>query len=295
MSISDDSGAASATGKASSTGTPSDSGQFVLIHDGSFSGFLCAVAEAINASRSGSPVPHLRGMGEDESLFDEPIVVPRDERRARRLWERLVKKAGAEAFRTCLEAFCSDFADMEDPICHAFLRISREGKNALDDLTDPDLCLVEKAAVRARAQAHLLTGLIRFSELADGSWFASIQPDCDILPLIGDQFSSRYSSMRFIIHDRKRMTAIVHVPGEPWKITRGFSLENIDGNDARLPLSKREEFLREAWAKYFTAIAIDGRKNSRLQAARMPKKYWASLPEMQIDSVNGISSIANRK
>jgi probable DNA metabolism protein len=282
------------SGMASGSGMPSDSGQFVFIHDGSFSGFLCAVAEAINASRSGSQVPHLRGVGEGESLFDEPVTVPRDEKRARRLWERLMKRAGAEALRSCLEAFCSDFAGMSDPICHAFLRISREGKNALDDLTDPDLRLVEKAAVRTRAQAHLLAGLIRFSELADGSWFASIEPDCDILPLIGGHFSSRYSSMRFVIRDGRRKTAIVHVPGRPWKIVRGFNIGRHD-DVARLPLSGREELLREGWVEYFSAVAIEGRKNPRLQAGRMPKKYWASLPEMKIIIPGDISSIAKRE
>lgn len=272
-----------------------DSGRLVLVHDGSFSGFLCAVAEAINATRSGSPTPHLRCAGEEEGLFDEPVFVPHDEARAKRFWERLVKKAGDEALRSCLEAFCSDFADMDDPICRAFLRISREGKGALEDLTDPDLCLVEKAAVRTRAQAQLLTGLIRFSELSDGSWFASIEPDCDVLPLIGDHFSARYPSMRFIIRDKKRMTAIVHAPGSSWRIVHGFGLEGQGGDDARLPLSERELLLREGWARYFSVIAITGRINPRLQATHMPKKYWASLPEMQTNRANDISSIANRK
>ena len=274
--------------------SPNDTGErsaarVVLRHDGSFAGFLCAVAEAINATRSGSPAPAIRGPEPCAELFDETIAVSTDETRARRLWDRLSRKAGEAALQTCFEAFCSDFEMREEAIARALARISRENGRVLDDMADPDICLVVKAALRAKGQAHLVTGLLRFSELRDGTWFAPIEPDCDVLRLIGDHFCARYADMSFAIHDRKRGTALLHRPGSPWRIVVGFSLETdtvssasaADSGGSCLPYSDREMAIRSGWIAYFDTIAIAERANPRLQAGRMPKKYWRLLPEMK--------------
>ena len=270
----------------SSAGTdPDRAARVVLSHDGSFTGFLCAVAEAINAYRSASPIPSIRGPLPEVELFDDSVAVPADEGRARRLWERFSRSCGEGAMRLCFEAFCSDFGTREEAIARALVRMSREGRRALDDLADPDISLVERAASRARAQAHLVKGLIRFSELRDGSWFAPIEPDCDVLRLIGDHFAARYADMSFAIHDRIRGTALLYKPGGPWRIVGGFSIETEGRSSAPgdgLPFSDREAAIRSGWIAYFDAIAIDQRRNPRLQAGHMPRKYWRLLPEMSL-------------
>lgn len=290
-----DDGAGQEAGGAPETGHP------VLVHDGTFTGFLCAAAEAINMERAGHPLPPLRAPGDETKLFDEPLVVQRDELRARRLWERLSRKAGASALLTCLGAFCSDVKGKDDAICRVLARIAREGKSALDDLSHPDVCLVEKASIRTGAQAHLVTGLIRFSELADGSWYAVIEPECNVLPLIAGHFAARFPTMCFVIHDSRRKIAMLHQPGSPYRLVRGFFADSGSTTDGAAgsgsaagdlargdgpPLSAAEILLREAWARYFSSITIAERKNPRLQAGRMPKKYWKNLPEM---GANGIT------
>lgn len=261
--------------------------QVVLTYDGSFPGFLCVAAEAINALRSGSPFPAIRGPEPRQELFDETVPVRTDEARATRLWERLSRKAGETAMRTCLEAFCSDFPAKEEAVARALCRMSREGRNALNDLADLDIGTVDKAAQRARFQAHLITGLVRFSELADASWYAPIEPDCDVLPLIGGHFATRYADMSFAIHDRKRGTAILHSPGCPWRIAGGFSFETGTGTEdesgkAGEPLfSERESLIRSGWTRYFDAVAIAQRENYKVQRGHMPKKYWHLLTEMK--------------
>jgi len=249
----------------------------VLNYDGSFPGFLCAAAELINATRSGFTLPSIRGPSSVEELFDETIAVPSDEARATLLWRRLSRKAGEAALRTCLEAFCSDAPDKENAIARTLARIASEGGKALENMGDADICFVVKAALRTKGQAHLVTGLIRFSELADGSWYAPIEPDCDILPLIGDHFAARYADMRFAIHDRKRGMAILHAPGSHWEMVEGFSL--APGEEP--PFSEREMAVRSGWIHYFDTVAIAQRRNPRVQSGHMPKKYWRLLPEMR--------------
>ncbi|HWR11946.1 MAG TPA: TIGR03915 family putative DNA repair protein [Rectinemataceae bacterium] len=251
--------------------------QVVLTYDGSFPGFLCAAADFINASRSGGAPPTIRGFASSEELFDETFAVRCDEARATRLWRRLSRKAGEASLQTCMEAFLSDLPERENSIARALARMDNEGGKALDAMDDPDICLVVKAALRAKGQAHLLKGLIRFSELADGSWYAPIEPDCDVLSLLGDHFAARYPDMRFAIHDRKRNKAILHLPGSPWRTVDGFSLTSSPESS----FSERERAIQAGWVRYFDTVAIAPRRNPRLQSGHMPKKYWHLLPEMK--------------
>lgn len=269
----------------------------VFEYEGGFAGFLCAAAELINASKSGgasladaSPGRSsllVAAAGGAAGLFEERVRVARDDGRAAALWRRLSAKAGHEAMETIRAAFLSDLAGADGAAARLLVRMARRGARALDELGDADAILVEKAAHRSRAEAHLMLGLVRFSELADGSYYASIRPDCDTLPLIGDHFAERFPDMRWAIRDRRRGTAAVHLPGAPWRLVEGFNLNGAAGEEAAegpsfpsaTPYSATELELRAAWALYFKSVAIEERANERLQAGHMPKKYWGELPE----------------
>jgi probable DNA metabolism protein len=248
-----------------------------LVYDGSFPGFLCALAEALNLARSGASVPPIRAREREAGLFDEAVEARRDDARAEALWRRLEQRFGEERTRNCLEAFCSDFEGRETALAAVIARAVSAGPAVLDDLNDPEVLLVAKAARRAGAQAHLISGLVRFAELADGSWYAPIEPDCDVLPLLAEHFAARYADMAFAIHDRRRGKALVHKPGTACAIVEGFGLA---GGEAGPALSPRELELREGWRGYFTSISIAQRENRKLQSSHMPKKYWRFLPEM---------------
>ena len=51
---------------------------FAIGYDGSFEGFLCAVAEALNASRAGLPLPAITCPAARADLFDESIAIKTD-------------------------------------------------------------------------------------------------------------------------------------------------------------------------------------------------------------------------
>ena len=257
----------------------------LLVFDGSFPGFLCALGEAMNHARKDGALPAIAA-AEDcrcPGLFSATLSVPRDEERAAKVWRRIEAKAGAQAMLDCRDAFLSDAPGRHKALAHCLARLYREGPRALDDWADPQVALTAKACLRTRRQAHLICGVLRFSELADGSLYAPLDPDCDILPLLGDHFSARFPATRFVIHDTRRMAAIFHAEGASWAIVPGFEALGLD-----LPLSERERSVRAAWRRYFGAVSIKERENPRLQAAHMPKKYWKYLPEMEFPGGRGI-------
>ena len=266
----------------------------LLEHDGSFPGFLCAVCEAINDRAAGQPVPRVRGAGSETGLFDEPETIPRDDGRARSLWLRLSARAGAEAMRTLLEAFSSDVPGADGAVAAMACRLWLEGERAFDDLSSPEAALLEKAACRTRAEAHHYTGITRFSELADGSWYAAIEPACDILPLIADHFAARFPAMRWAIEDRSRGRAVVHEPGAGWTLADGFRIAadgaalpgKGDGSDGEAPradppLSDSERQLRAMWRGYFRSVSIRERANPGLQRSHLPLKNRRHLTEFK--------------
>jgi len=251
----------------------------ILIHDGSFPGFLCAAAEALNARllSPSEPVLRVRGPVSVAELFEERERVSRDDGRARALWRRLSAKAGEDAMAKTLEAFCSDLPGADEAAAAMIVRLWFEGAGALDDLASEEARLLEKGAYRAAHEAHRFMGLVRFAELSDGSWYARIAPDCDVLALIADHFAARYPAMRWAIHDGRRGTAILHEPDRGWTAVTGFRV----AAGGELPFSNAEKAMREAWRTYFEAVAIKERTNPALQSSFLPKKHWGNLPEME--------------
>lgn len=295
----------------------SESLNAVYEYEGGFAGYLCAAAELINAAMAGGdestgrPAASVAAAGAAAGLFEERVRVPRDDARAAALWRRLSAKAGVEAMETIRAAFLSDLAGADGAAARLLARLARRGARALDALGDPDAILVEKAAHRTRAETHLMLGLVRFSELADGSYYASARPDCDTLPLMGDHFAARFPDMRWAIHDRRRGSAALHLPGSPWRLVEGFSLGVAAGDEAAerptgasepsatpysaTPYSANERELRAAWALYFQSVAIAERTNERLQSGHMPKKYWDELPEFGPGVAPGQQGVAPGK
>ncbi|SLM17371.1 conserved hypothetical protein [uncultured spirochete] len=282
----------------------------VIRYDGSFAGLLCAAGEASTISLKQQEGLYFKNQIEEEELFEESFFIRTDLGHARKLWKKVAAKGYATSLRTCFEAYCSDGPNKDNHTGRVLCAILREADSSergphgrapapgnlatLDNLNDPDILSVATVAARCRNQAQKITGLIRFSELTDGLWYAAISPDCDVLPLIAPHFALRFAPCSFMIHDLQRSIAIVHEPGMVWHIIGGVSLPN-SMNVSDLPCTEREFLTRENWVRYFSSVAIEARRNPRLQASFMPKKYWAGLPEMCHDKVSDSSRLPSKK
>ncbi|WP_379163538.1 DUF4130 domain-containing protein [Paenibacillus sp. sgz5001063] len=70
--------------------------------------------------------------------------------------------------------------------------------------------------------------------------------------------------------------------------THGMALIHKPGQQAIIPLDewvppapdKAEEEYRSLWKGFYNAIGIQERRNDRLRASLMPRRYWKHLPEM---------------
>ena len=285
--------------------------QPILEYDGSFPGFLCAVAELIGNDGSqfvvGEPSGYLPiagplvvSCGKPCGLFEERRPVLRDDMRARRLWGRFSRLLGPRRSRIVVDSFYSDREGIDHALASLLVRSVRLGGNVFDGLASADASEVEGAATRTRRELVLMLGLTRFSELADdgrgeGLLYARIRPSCNLLYLMRDHFNKRFPGLRWIIHDVTRHSALIHEQDSPCRMVTGFQIDpdcgsgmeqggkdgdhSIPDHGVYPPVSVHEGEMRSIWRVYFRGVAIRERANLRLQNFRIPAKHRTEMTE----------------
>jgi probable DNA metabolism protein len=55
-----------------------------------------------------------------------------------------------------------------------------------------------------------MTAFVRFEKMQDGVFFAKIDPDFNVLPLIRKHFKDRYQDQKWMIYDLRRNYGILY-------------------------------------------------------------------------------------
>jgi probable DNA metabolism protein len=249
-----------------------------LLHDGTFSGFLAAVAWA---TTSGVEVEGIEPEREaSSSLFDETRPVPPDPEAARSIWNRIVDLCGADVSAVARAAFLSESPGIGTHLWHHLRRIlSGEDPSRGRDILELHSLSVLRAAERTRHEAHRMLGFLRFSEAPDGSLFAVFAPDHDVLSLVAPHFRARLPGERWIIADARRGTCVEHAGGclrwgriDPARLPR-------DAAGASRLAAPGEEVWTGLWRSFHRAVSVRERRNTRQQDRLLPRKYRRYLPE----------------
>ena len=123
------------------------------------------------------------------------------------------------------------------------------------------------------SEAHKLKGLLRFKEVGDNLFYACIHPTHNVIENVGQHFVRRLPHQNFIIHDATDRGLLFLYDTHQYQIQsdKDFIVPSI---------SEREKEYQQLWKTFFQTIAIEERKNPRLQMQFMPKKYWKDLVEL---------------
>ena len=239
----------------------------VYRYDGSGDGMLTCIFEAF--ARRESPAAILSPDELQGSLFETRMIAT-DPEKANRVLAGLRKTAGDEA---------ADLVQLTHLTClperelHAlsFTRfVMKTGRSACSMLADHRVNTLNKAVRFLQIEAHHLCGFVRFTETG-GTLASVIEPKNDVLPLLAGHFSDRYPEERFIIYDRGRRRALMHIPDE----TRIVPLDEL-----KIPaVSERELDIQRLWRRFHQTIAIEGRLNSQLQQKLMPLRFRPCMTE----------------
>ncbi|NLU53147.1 MAG: DNA metabolism protein [Clostridiaceae bacterium] len=240
----------------------------IYVTDGSFEGVLTAVFEAYKNKTEPEDIIVSKD-GYQLSLLPA-MEVASDSEKSARVEKAIVEKMGREALETIYRAYLSDSPDVGMAI-YNFIKIGlKTGRRVLSYLQHPDILKVHDMSSRVLKETHLFLGILRFRKLKNGIYYSKIEPDGNIIAFLAEHFAARLSDQPWIIHDAKRGICALY-----------NTIEVVFTDE---PIHLKEDFQDEfetLWKRYFDTIAIESRKNLKLQRQFMPKRYWKNLIEKQ--------------
>lgn len=251
-----------------------------LLYDGSMAGLLSAVFEAYerkaqSTARIGAAVNAI------PDAFAQRVDVETDFHKARRVWKGLQRQLSPESLDHIWNCFLSELPEREDTIL-AFIRYVFEnpGRAVDQDFGHPAVLWIAQTSRRVWREKHRMEAFVRFQELGDGLYYAVIDPDFDVLPLIAKHFRSRYADQRWLIYDSRRRKGLHYDPATEQLSDVDLELrESADGKPSAEALSDTEGWYQQLWKDYFKSTGIEARKNPVLHLRHVPHRYWKNLIE----------------
>jgi len=242
--------------------------------DGSFEGFLCAVATCLE---SGERQPDFIREGDAHTvgLFAGDMrMIETDRKTALAFRKKFIDKTSQDAFATARYVFYSRNAGVE-LLVFRYLKLGLEvGARLAVMLAEEPVYSVNRIARQVSHEAHKFKGFVRFQEVEEGFLYAQIEPEADILPLIAAHFAERVGDRPWMIHDPGRSQAAIF-DLTSWRLVSGIELTAEPG------ATDAEREYAALWQHYFQRHAIKERHNPKLQQKHVPLRYRKHLTEFK--------------
>lgn len=248
-----------------------------IIYDTTFTGFLTAVFEVYEYKFS---QPDIRKEGAaDTSLFGKAHHVHSHDEKARRVLKKLKQHLSPEAMQKIYSCFLSEIDGIENVLFRFIQYALQSAKNIEQDYSNANIVYLQKICRKVNYEAHRMTGFIRFQQSHDGLFFATIEPDHNILPLITKHFTHRFANQQWLIYDQKRNYGIYYNLKTLQEVVINTQTNT---NGLSIALHEDEVFYQQLWKQYFKSTYNPARKNTKLHIQFLPKRYWKHLTEKMI-------------
>ena len=199
-------------------------------------------------------------------------MVERDDEKAKKVYEAMEEKLGDEIVSKAYRCFLAEDLEKDTRILNYLRLCFRYGPQVDGYRTHPWILPIHELDKKVSGQVHRYLGILRFSDI-QGVLYAAYTPDYDMTRILMPHFADRFKREQFIIHDRRRQKAGVYARGQ-W-LERDFDVDLLQYR------SEKERNLEALWKGYFEHIAIEARKNPKLQAHFVPKRYRSFVTEFQ--------------
>ena len=253
----------------------------VFVYDRTWEGMLTAVFDAY--FRKQHPVA-LQGEADSIPLFANVHQVITDTEKSDRVWRALQKKLSSQALCCLTTSFFSELPSLDIPLFRYICKAINAPQSIETNFSDADVLYVTNTFRKVRYERLRMMQFLRFQKTKDGTYFAMIEPDYDVLPLILPHFSDRFSQECWLIYDRRRNYGYYYENRQSVRITfeEGSPLFHLsDGRLSKEMKSEDEDFYQKLWKTYFKAVCIRERLNPRKHRKDMPVRYWKYITEKQ--------------
>ncbi|MBH0095843.1 TIGR03915 family putative DNA repair protein [Psychrobacter sp. NZS113] len=261
----------------------------IVLYEPSFEGWLSAVYHAYEYKLQHDSALQL--IAQDcyvPSLIAQATSVTTDEDKAERVLTKLNKLLGRSGMRNMLWGFLSEKDNIGTTLFQVVkYAIDYPSRSVMQDLGNLDVLELVQTVKSVGREKHRMEAFVRFEHTTDDIYFARVEPDFNVLPLIGEHFRQRYQDQHWAIYDISRGFGIYYdksqsTPSRPATLQ---TITDLDDAVLRNPASihsEDEQRYQKFWQGYFTNVNIKERKNPRLHKQYLPQRYWKYLSEKQV-------------
>lgn len=251
----------------------------MVTYNGSFKGLLTAIFEIYEYKIQ---QPHIvkKEMVEG-SLFGTIHSTETDDAKAARVLNKLKEKLTLNGFAQLYKTFLSELREIEDVIYRYIAYVLQNNGGVENNYAHADVLMLQQTSRKVDRERHRMKAFIRFQLTKDELYYAIIQPDYNVLPLIVKHFKDRYADQRWLIYDAIRKYGIYYDKENVSEVNLDFT-SDLQNADSKANLyDESEELYQQLWQQYFASVNIKARKNTKLHVQHMPKRYWKYLVEKQ--------------
>jgi len=251
--------------------------QHVLIYDGSFKGFLTLIFTVFEEKIEVSAISPEESVQSD--MFSSPTFITTDLEKYNRVKLGLKKVLSASADKQLYFAFLSEIKGIEMQLLHYIKEAFRNKNFSSTDFGNPVVLKINQVSKMVSREKHRMEAFVRFQLTKEDIFFATIEPDFNVLPLILKHFESRYADQKWIIYDLKRNFGLFYNLQKTSYINLEFNRDHKEKSDKSSIYKHCEKEFQQLWQEYFSSTNIKSRKNMKLHLQHVPKRYWKYLTE----------------
>lgn len=251
----------------------------IVTYDESFEGLLTAIFE-IYEYKIQQPVIY-KSSAAPGTLFGTMHHTITSEEKAARVLKKLKDKLTSNAVMQFYKTFLSEIREVENSLLR-YVNYALLSKYSIEnDFGHPDVLMLQQTSRKVDREKHRMKAFVRFQCTKDQLYYAIIQPDYNVLPLIAKHFKDRYADQRWLIYDNLRKTGLYYDLEKVEEVSIHFETDLNNKEQLKAIYDENEELYQSLWQNYFQSVNIKARRNMKLHIQHMPKRYWKGLVEKQ--------------
>ena len=248
-----------------------------VIYDGSFDGLLTGIFEIYEYGLK--EVVIMKEAEWQTNIFGKEHLVITDNRKVERVWKGLQQHLSGKALGQIYKTFLSEITQIENTLLAYIQYVFRSSGSIEYDFSHPAVLTVSQTAIKVAKEKHRMEAFVRFQLTKDNLYYATVQPDYNVLPLICDHFEKRYADQQWMIYDVQRRYGIYYDLKTTEVVEINFHDQTYHGKNVQAIIAEEETLYQLLWQKYFESVNIAARKNLKLHIQHMPRRYWRFLTE----------------
>ena len=241
------------------------------VYNGTWDGLMCLVYRT--AADETAPDTIVRPSDAEFGLLFDTVTIENNSQIAMATANALKKRVSgrmlSDVWFALLSCDLGGGRSVDMALWQMLANVWERGRKAEFDLADESAHVVRKAARRTGCEYHKYLGLTRFRDIG-GIFYAELEPDCDVIALLADHFSSRLPDRGWILHDLLRKKAVLY-DMKTWIVA--------DMPQQMSSSIEKHDVYQDLWREFYRSTTTVQRLNYKTQRGHMPKKYWKYLTE----------------